>query len=263
MRSRDKMGSRRSSSSADTSIDEDTADQLLADDFIVPTSPIASRSGNMSYARPTSSAFEPQRRTPSLASSQGQPPALPFSARQSRASFRTNSPRPSLPPSIIPPADIQAAEIGSARGSIHDSEGNPFSDPPELGTITPLGEKPAVLGNYGLLGGKEVPAWTAETTESAPSKTSNKKRRLLCISVPLILLLLAIVLIPVGLLVIKPKNNDKSSSGTGASNGPNMTDPSSLGIPASAIGTVLDSTKWLDWTDFNVTYTSATIGGLS
>lgn len=256
------MGSRRSSSSADTSIDEDTADQLLADDFIVPTSPAASRSGNMSYARPTSAAFEPQRRTPSFASSQDKPPALPYSSRQSRASIATNSPRASLPPSIIPPVDIQAAELGSARGSIHDSETNPFSDPPELGTITPLGEKPAILGNYGLSGDKEAPAWITETTESAPSKKS-KKRRLLCISVPLILLLLAIVLIPVGLLVIKPKNNDKSSSGNGASNGPNMSDPSSLGIPASAIGTVLDSTKWLDWTDFNVTYTSATIGGLS
>ena len=260
------MGSRRSSSSADTSIDEDTADQLLADDFIVPTTPVASRAGTMSFARPTSAAFEPQRRTPSFSSSQGQPPALPHPARQSRASLRTSSPRASLPPSIIPAADIQAADFGnteSARGSIHDSEANPFSDPPELGSITPLGEKPAILGNYGPLGDKELPVWAAGTTDTAPSRTPNKKRRLLCIAVPLILLLLAIILIPVGLLVIKPKNNNQSSSGNGASNIPNMSDPSSLGIPASALGTVLDSTKWLDWTDFNVTYTDTTVGGLS
>jgi glucan 1,3-beta-glucosidase len=80
----------------------------------------------------------------------------------------------------------------------------------------------------------------------------------------LALLLLAIVLIPIGLLVIKPKSSSQaSSSASNPSNVPNMSDPSSLGIPASAIGTVLDSTKWLDWTDFNVTYTGTTVGGLS
>src|SRR5579859_2230774 len=106
MRSRNKMGSRQSTSSADTSIDEDTGDQLLADDFIVPTNPVTSRQGTLSYARPTSAAFEPQRRTPSFASSQGSPAVLPYPARQSRTSLGTNSPRVSLPPSILPAAEI-------------------------------------------------------------------------------------------------------------------------------------------------------------
>jgi glucan 1,3-beta-glucosidase len=43
---------------------------------------------------------------------------------------------------------------------------------------------------------------------------------------------------------------------------PNRSDPSSLGIPESELGTYFDSTKWLDWTDFNVTYTNVLVGGL-
>src|ERR1700730_7740858 len=118
MRSRDIMGSRRSTSSADTSIDEDTADQLLADYFIVPPSSVTSRSGAISYARPTSAAFEPQRRTPSFASSQGLPAALPYPSRQSRASITTNSPRASLRPSIIPAGDTQTIDLGNTESAI-------------------------------------------------------------------------------------------------------------------------------------------------
>ena len=83
----------------------------------------------------------------------------------------------------------------------------------------------------------------------------------------MLVLLLAAILIPVGILVIKPESHKMTSNSGDPSNGgltaPGNQDPSSLGIPQSAVGTVLDSTKWLDWTDFNVTYTDATVGGLS
>lgn len=77
-----------------------------------------------------------------------------------------------------------------------------------------------------------------------------------------LLLVLLVILLPVGLLVIKPKQNSSNSS-IGGLTSPDGRGPASLGIPVSAEGTVLDSTKWLDWTDFNITYTSATVGGLS
>lgn len=258
------MGSRRSTSSADTSIDEDTADQLLADDFIVPATPLGSRPGTMSYARPTSAAFEPQRRTPSFASSQGLQAVLPRLARPSRSSLTSVSPRPSLP-SIISPSEAQTADLGnteSAVPSVYGSESNPFNDPPDLGSITPLGEKPTALDTFSPVADKELSAWAPEPVEPVPQGNSSKRRRLLCIVVPVAFLLLAIVLIPVGLLVIKPNVSGHGST-NGPSNTPNMSDPASFGVPPAAIGTVLDSTKWLDWTDFNLTYTNAMVGGLS
>lgn len=87
-----------------------------------------------------------------------------------------------------------------------------------------------------------------------------KRKAMICV-IAAFIVVLAAILIPVGLLVIKPKNNSNDSSNGIES--PTTTDPSTLGIPPSAVGTVLDSTKWLDWTDFNVTYTNATVGGLS
>ena len=117
---------------------------------------------------------------------------------------------------------------------------------------------------------KEVYPWPQPTVvETTPKRKWTGKRLCLCVFVPLILLILVIVLVPVGLLVIKPKNNGHTqsnatnSSNTGGLTTPDNRDPSSLGIPQSALGTVLDSTKWLDWTDFNITYTDATVGGLS
>ena len=132
----------------------------------------------------------------------------------------------------------------------------------------------------------------AEKRFSAATGTSTKRtwskritKWILCLL--LIATIIAAAMFPVYFFVIKPRisksvNSDSGSAGSiGSNNGSgnstdgnnftgdtphsvsNKSDPSSLDIPPSAVGTVLDSTKWLDWTDFNLTYTNATVGGLS
>ena len=145
--------------------------------------------------------------------------------------------------------------------------------------------------NFPLRAEKENPGLAPK---SMPKKTGWTKGKItVCVLVSL-LLLLAAALVPVGLLVLKPMMNKKSSpsentdagndstpgnSTTVTSNpgtvtngnnfpynkltSPGTHDPSPPVIPASAKGTVLDSTTWLDKTDFNLTYTNATVGGLS
>lgn len=84
-----------------------------------------------------------------------------------------------------------------------------------------------------------------------------------------IVVLLAI-LIPVGVVV---SNNNKKSGGGSSSSSSSPTssasssdpknDCDSSSVPQSAKGTYTDISTWLDTTDFNCTYTSETIGGLS
>ena len=255
MRSRD--GVRRPSSSAETSIDEYTADQLFVDDFSVPASP--SPAGTTTFARPTSSAFDSQRRTPSLASSQAAPrpppPSTIFHSNQP-STATTVEPDPG-PPSIAllsAPSGAHFIRPQSAEDSVISSYGNPFIDPIERGRASSMPEN-------------HQSAWPLETSEM-PTKSKWSTKKILTIVILSLLLLLAAILIPVGLLVIKPESskmmgNSGSYSSDGGLTPPDNQDPSALGIPQSAVGTVLDSTKWLDWTDFNVTYTNATVGGLS
>jgi len=271
MRNRD-PSPQRPASSAGTSIDEDLADQLLADDFIVPNSPIPSRSGTMSYARPTSSAFDSQRRPPSLGSSHGQPvppmslpPRNSHSRQPSVATNNTNLESDSRPHSTAllggGSAAAAAAEISrhySAADSIGSTYANPFVDPTEAAPIQEAEKSEPVSEPVSE---KNERAWPL-AGEATPTRRSwTKRKSIICVIVAFIVVLAAI-LIPVGLLVIKPENKSNVSSSDGIKS-PSTTDPSSLGIPPSAVGTVLDSTKWLDWTDFNVTYTNATVGGLS
>jgi glucan 1,3-beta-glucosidase len=70
--------------------------------------------------------------------------------------------------------------------------------------------------------------------------------------------ILFLIIIPVGVVV--SKKNDGKGTGLGHSNSLNDMDPNS--IPASARGTYLDPFTWLDVTDFNLTYTNATVGDL-
>lgn len=96
-----------------------------------------------------------------------------------------------------------------------------------------------------------------------------KKRKKIAIIVAVILLVLAII-IPVA-VVLSRKHSSSDSSGTGSAAGSNSTKPSNSNldgisesdIPQSAQGTVLDPFTWYDTTDFNVTYTADTVGGLS
>lgn len=128
----------------------------------------------------------------------------------------------------------------------------------------------------------------AETRFSAATGTNSKrkssKRMMLWIICLLSMaVIIAAAIFPIYFFIIKPRisRTDSIGSNNGSGNttsntpdvnnstvdtphsAPNRSDPSSLGIPPSAVGTVLDSTKWLDWTDFNLTYTNATVGGLS
>jgi hypothetical protein len=124
-------------------------------------------------------------------------------------------------------------------------------DPIEPVLTSEISEKPTV-------------AWPEAKKEQQPAppeaKDRKPRKRLIIFILLAVIIVLAIVLIPVGLLVIKSKGSSSTDDGIEP---PRTTDAAALGIPPSADGTVLDSTKWLDWTDFNVTYTNATVGGLS
>lgn len=93
-----------------------------------------------------------------------------------------------------------------------------------------------------------------------------KRKRNICIAVGVVLLIL-IIAIPVGVVVSKNNNSssattaDPSSSSGAPSNG-NLNGISPKSIPKFARGTYLDPFTWYDTTDFNVTYTAATVGGL-
>jgi len=262
-------GGRRPSSSAETSIDEDTGDQLLADDFVFNTSPLPSRQGTMNFPRPTSSAFENHpRRSASIASShvtQKSPvlsPVIPIRHSQQPSlddSMEPTSAHPSFSPIEPSPPLHQVSPRQPSEPTLNPAE-NPFVDPTENTASIPPPEKPLQQDpEIRPPGNRRI--WT--------------KKRIIC-AIIFLIVILVVVLVPVGVLVIKPKSSGSSSNGSSsnpltqqgipAGNGlaePSTSDPSVLGIPPSAVGTVLDSTKWLDWTDFNVTYTNATVGGLS
>ncbi len=76
----------------------------------------------------------------------------------------------------------------------------------------------------------------------------------------IIAILLLIVFVPVGVLVIG-KNSKQSASSPGPSNS-NLKNVDPNSIPAAAKGTDMDPFTWYDTTDFNVTYTNDTVGGL-
>ena len=79
-----------------------------------------------------------------------------------------------------------------------------------------------------------------------------------------LVVLLLVILIPVGVLVIGKHNNSSTpatSSGP-PSNGGSINGVTEGDIPTAAKGSYLDPFTWLDTTDFNVTYTNTTFGGL-
>lgn len=84
-------------------------------------------------------------------------------------------------------------------------------------------------------------------------------RRCLVISI-IIAALLLIIFIPVG-VVVAGKNSKQGASSAGPSNS-NLKNVDPNSIPAAAKGTDTDPFTWYDTTDFNVTYTDETVGGL-
>lgn len=102
------------------------------------------------------------------------------------------------------------------------------------------------------------------------AEESGKKRfgRKCWISV-LVVVLLLVILIPVGVYASKKHGGGGGSGGPGGASddGPapandNLKDINENEIPAAAKNTYLDPFTWYDTADFNVTYTTETIGGL-
>ncbi|WEW58141.1 glucan 1,3-beta-glucosidase [Emydomyces testavorans] len=79
-----------------------------------------------------------------------------------------------------------------------------------------------------------------------------------------ILILLLIIFVPVGLVVSKKKDGGSDSTGKKVSDpsNDNLKNIDRNSIPQSAKGTYLDPFSWYDTTDFNVTFTDETVGGL-
>ncbi|KAL3421478.1 beta-glucosidase 6 [Phlyctema vagabunda] len=81
---------------------------------------------------------------------------------------------------------------------------------------------------------------------------------------------IVVIIIIIVVAVVVSNNNKNSSSSSSSSSGSSSSTPdnSNLGgvsetdIPTAAKGTYLDPFSWYDTTDFNVTYTNETVGGL-
>ena len=82
-----------------------------------------------------------------------------------------------------------------------------------------------------------------------------------------VVVLLLIILIPVGIYASKKQGSKSEGSGGGSDNGSdpsntNLNGMSESDIPTAAKNTYLDPFTWYDTTDFNVTYTNTTVGGI-
>ncbi|KAK6354833.1 hypothetical protein TWF696_003965 [Orbilia brochopaga] len=103
-----------------------------------------------------------------------------------------------------------------------------------------------------------------------------RKRRSCCILCAVaFVILMIIILVPVGVLVIGKNNSSPANAGGNEASGANSggggtgngigkaptANPNT--IPTAAKGTYLDPFTWYDTRDFNTTYTSAAVGGLS
>ncbi|KAJ5362134.1 hypothetical protein N7541_002978 [Penicillium brevicompactum] len=113
-------------------------------------------------------------------------------------------------------------------------------------------------GSYDSRGGP--PAWKFWSNWS-------KRKRIILGGLLLLVIVLAIA-IPVGLVVSKKKDTDSGSGSSGSSDSDdaltsNLDSISRDSIPSYAKGTVLDPFTWYETNGFNVTFTNATVGGLS
>ena len=123
----------------------------------------------------------------------------------------------------------------------------------------PLAEEGMVVGKRG--GGY------ISGEEEHEDEERRRKRKNLWLTIISLLLLLAI-LIPVGVVTSKKKKSrGPGGAGGGAEDGQdpkntNLAGISQNDIPTSAKGGVLDPFSWYDTTNFNVTFTDETVGGL-
>jgi len=259
----------RRANSSETSIDADTANHLLVNNGASPLQ--SGTRGARSYANPTAFAFYSYPQSHSLNSSQSpqQRVRTPDTSYSHRSSGKDSE-------QVYTSTHGMDAPRWTAPFVHHDSTVDLILDAYENN-----GPLPHALSTSEKRGAR-----------SQPKKSKTRRGTIIIFLLLAFVLAAAGAMIPVGFLVLKPmfdksspnkastandniSNNTSNSTSTATSNptianSPNNTsstpddhDPATLGIPPSANGTVLDSTKWLDWTDFNLTYTNATVGGLS
>ncbi|KAK2627902.1 hypothetical protein QTJ16_002548 [Diplocarpon rosae] len=117
----------------------------------------------------------------------------------------------------------------------------------------------------GLRGGAR---YEKDEDEDVGRGGGKKKKKWIWISIALIIVTIIIVVA----VVVTQNNNSKSSASSSSStasqddsskpSNSNLDGISESDIPAAAKGTDLDPFSWYDTTDFNVTYTDVTVGGL-
>ncbi|KAF2837643.1 glycoside hydrolase family 5 protein, partial [Patellaria atrata CBS 101060] len=102
------------------------------------------------------------------------------------------------------------------------------------------------------------------STTSSEESFLRRRKKTIWIGVTITVIIL-IIAIPVGIVVSKKGGSsaDDEVNNTDSPNNDNLNNISESDIPASAKGGLLDPFTWYDTTDFNLTYTDETIGGLS
>ncbi|KAJ8103096.1 glycoside hydrolase superfamily [Lipomyces tetrasporus] len=216
---------------------------------------------------------------------------------QSSSSQSSSSPNPS---DLIPPDDDTSTTqlrpntdpIGIAHTSnrpvsafdVRDYDYSSDEDDPanteSRFTITP---RPAPLPPIVSRSSRPSAPPLDEKRANRPRRFFSRKRNVIVLVVAIVVIVLAAVLVPVGVVVIAPnasKSSNNASTGGGDSGGSvpggntNSTSPPDDGgssepppagsdTPSWATGTVLDISTWMDKTDFNLTFTNETVGGLS
>lgn len=161
-----------------------------------------------------------------------------------------------------------------ARGRVPKERDKEKKDQRRRSEKSELKEKRRVisgpLAEEGKIGRRRADGYVRSEAEG---DDDGRSRRKLWVGIGILVLLLAI-LIPVGIVVSKKKGGNSEDGGGGGRGGAeandgedpaneNLSTISEKDIPTSAKGSVLDPFVWYDTTDFNVTYTAETVGGLS
>lgn len=114
--------------------------------------------------------------------------------------------------------------------------------------------------------------WNGSATGSSRTIVQRPfwKRKKWYIGIVALLVVLAVIVVPV-VVVMTRKHHDQGNTKSATDTNDDDDKPANLNlqgisrdsIPDSAKGTILDPFSWYDTTDFNVTYTNETVGGLS
>lgn len=114
--------------------------------------------------------------------------------------------------------------------------------------------------------------WNGSTVSSTKVDRPFYKRKRWWLGMAILLLILAAIAVPVAVVMTRKHTNNKHTTSADSNTNSDSDDnaPANLNlkgisrdsIPSSAQGTVLDPFTWYDTTDFNVTYTNHTVGGL-